>query len=166
MDFDCRAVPAPDGIAPLSLDSAADATRWIEGLTATTAEVIAHYDDRHLGRWPAVTTRAYGAGRITTVGTVPGPRLARDLLRWCDARTGRSRHWRPSHPALTVTSAVNRHGTRLRFVHNWSWDHVPFTVPSGAIDVLSGTPLGVGECLRLGPWDVRVLAEDPPETPG
>jgi beta-galactosidase len=155
-----QAMPAPDG-APLVLDAAAAATRWIDGLVATTADVVVRYDNRHFGRWPAVTTRDYGAGRITTVGTVPDARLARDLLRWSVGRSGRPRPWHAEHPSVTITSAINRHGSRLRFVHNWSWDDVTLTMPSAATDVLSGAVLETGSHLRLGPWDVRIFAEHP-----
>ena len=44
--------------------------------------MLATYDHPHLGAWAAITTRAYGAGRITVVGTVPGLDLAAALARW------------------------------------------------------------------------------------
>ena len=37
------------------------------------------YEHPHFGRWPAVTTRIHGQGRITNVGTVPDQALARAL---------------------------------------------------------------------------------------
>lgn len=60
----------------------AHATGWVDGLQVQDAEVLAEYDHPHFGRWPAVTTRAHDAGRITTVGTVPDPALARAILDW------------------------------------------------------------------------------------
>jgi beta-galactosidase len=58
-----------------------------------------------------------------------------------------------------VSGATNRHGERLHFVHNWSWDPSNFVVPSAATDVLSGESFAPGAELELGAWDVRVLAE-------
>ena len=71
---------APGG--PLDLPEDATATHWAEGLTVTDADVLAAYEHPHFGRWPAVTTRRHGAGRVTSVGTVPGRDLARALAAW------------------------------------------------------------------------------------
>ncbi|MEU4746492.1 beta-galactosidase trimerization domain-containing protein [Actinosynnema sp. NPDC023658] len=74
-------VHAPAG-SPLAVPPGATATRWVEGLTAVDAEVLAEYDHPHFGRWPAATTRRHGAGRVTYVGTVPGRGLARAPTAW------------------------------------------------------------------------------------
>ncbi|GAA2228397.1 hypothetical protein GCM10010413_25710 [Promicromonospora sukumoe] len=66
----------------------AHATGWVDGLQVLDAEVLAGYDHPHFGRWPAVTTRVHGAGRITTVGTVPDPALARAVLDWVARHSG------------------------------------------------------------------------------
>ncbi|MEY9966902.1 beta-galactosidase GanA [Streptacidiphilus sp. MAP12-16] len=71
-DVTLRAVPG----SPLALSADAVATRWVDGLAVDDAEVLADYDHPHFGRWPAVTTRRHGAGRVTCVGTVPGRELA------------------------------------------------------------------------------------------
>ncbi len=66
----------------LELPEGAAATRWVDGLTVVDAEVLAGYDHPHFGRWPAVTTRRHGAGRVTCVGTVPDAGFARALAEW------------------------------------------------------------------------------------
>jgi beta-galactosidase len=144
------------GDSPLDLPAGTTATRWIDGLRVTDAEILASYQHPHFGRWPAVTTRAHGAGRVTYVGTVPDPALAAALLRWCAPADA---PWRPAAPSQTVTSATAADGTRLRFVHNWSWEPTTLELPTPARDVLSGADLAAGDALELGPWDVRVLAE-------
>ncbi|HOB81173.1 MAG TPA: beta-galactosidase trimerization domain-containing protein, partial [Ornithinibacter sp.] len=45
------------------------------------ADVLARYVHPQLGRFPAVTTRAHGLGRVTYVGTVPDRTLGADLVR-------------------------------------------------------------------------------------
>ena len=65
-------VAQSDGFT-LSADAAA--TRWVDGLIAEGGEVLVGYEHPHFGRFPAVVSHEHGAGRITTVGTVPGPRL-------------------------------------------------------------------------------------------
>ncbi|MDX2546595.1 beta-galactosidase, partial [Streptomyces sp. WI04-05B] len=73
-----RAVPG----GPFRLPDSATASHWVDGLTVTDAEPLVTYDHPHFGRWPAVTTRRHGAGRVTYVGTVPGRDLARELASW------------------------------------------------------------------------------------
>ncbi|GAA1617380.1 beta-galactosidase [Actinoplanes couchii] len=136
---------------PITVTGYGHATRWIDGLVPTTAEVLASYEHPHFQQWAAVTTKEHGTGRITTVGTVPDPAFARELF------AGTAGPWTPSIPELTVTSAVNRDGRQLRFVHNWSWDEQTFTVPVACSDVLADASFEAGEPIALGPWDVRVL---------
>ena len=140
----------------LDLPAGAAATRWIDGLHPDGATVLARYDHPHFGRWPAVTTRAAGNGRITHVGTVPNIPLARAVLDW--ATTTRS-GWAGLPASVTCTGATATAGNRLRFLHNWSWDHTDVTVPVDCQDVLTGKPVPAGHSLDLAAWDVRILVE-------
>ncbi|MFI5799940.1 beta-galactosidase [Streptomyces sp. NPDC051677] len=150
-DIPLRAAPG----SPLELPEQAAATRWIEGLTALDAEVLATYDHPHFGRWSAVTTRRHGAGRVTCVGTVPGRELARSLADWLAPvpRGG----WRDLPPSVTAATGTSPDGRRVHVVHNWNWDPAHVTAPTALTDVLDGTAVPAGTELRLGPWDVRVL---------
>jgi beta-galactosidase len=149
----------PGGLPALALGTGATATRWVDGLVATTAAVLATYEDRHFSRWPAITTHAHGAGRITVVGTVPSLDLAEQLFRWIDDLRAAVNPWRPQFEAVTVTSATNGRGERIHFTHNWSWENATLTIPAPAVDVLTQEELPVGHPLQLEPWDVRVLKE-------
>jgi beta-galactosidase len=104
-----------------------------------------------------VVSSEYGQGRITTVGTVPNPVLAADLVRWLVSRTEKE-PWDGLPASVTVYSATNQAGERIHVVHNWSWASVQLTLPHEMTDVLDegGSPV---KDLELGPWDVRVLAE-------
>ncbi|MET9089596.1 beta-galactosidase [Streptomyces sp. NPDC004237] len=150
-DLPVRSVPG----GPLHLPEGATATRWADGLTVTDAEVLVTYDHPHFGRWPAVTTRPHGAGRVTYVGTVPGRDLARTLAEWLApaARHG----WQDLPATVTATTGTAPDGRRVHIVHNWSWDPASVSAPTPLTDVLDGTPLAAGTALALGPWDVRVL---------
>jgi beta-galactosidase len=151
-------VLAPDS-SPLRLPDGTRATRWIDGLQPAGAEILAVYEHPHFCRWPAVTTRRHHAGRVTYLGTVPDPALAAAVLRWCAPGAGRD-GWRPAADSQTVTGATATDGTRLRFVHNWAWLPSTFPLPAAVRDVLTGERLAEGTHLSLGPWDVRVLAEE------
>ncbi|MFD3499731.1 beta-galactosidase [Streptomyces sp. NPDC058678] len=151
-----REVPvrnAADG--PLDLPAGATATRWADGLTVTDADVLVTYDHPHFGRWPAVTTRGHGEGRVTCVGTVPGRDLARALAAWM-APASRSA-WRDLPASVTATTGTSPDGRRVHIVHNWSWEPVSVPAPVDLSDALNGTSVPAGTALDLGAWDVRVL---------
>jgi beta-galactosidase len=141
----------------LTLPAGTTATRWVDGLQADGASVVASYRHPHFGRWPAVTTRVTGQGRITHVGTVPDQALAVALLRW--AGSGRTPYGFALPATVTCSGAVAADGGRLRFLHNWSFEPAVVTVPTDCRDVLTGKPLAAGDALDLAAWDVRVLLE-------
>ncbi len=136
---------------------------WADGLTPDDADVLATYVHPHFGRFAAVTSRAHGAGRVTTVGTVPdrelGASLAAHLMSTSLPRDG----WRDARPtSVTVHTATDEHGALLRVVHNWSWAPAALVAPAACDDISSGSALAAGAVIDLGPWDVRVLREPAP----
>jgi beta-galactosidase len=135
------------------------ATRWVDGLHPDGATVLAEYRHPHFGQWPAITTRAAGHGRITHVGTVPDTALAKAILNWASA--ARATPWSDLPESVTCTGATATDGSRLRFVHNWSWNPTTVNAPVHCRDVLTGKPLSAGQEISLAGWDVRVLVEDP-----
>jgi beta-galactosidase len=140
----------------LTLSEGAAATDWIDGLISEGAKVLASYDHPHFGQFPTVVSNEHGQGRITTVGTVPNPALAADLVRWL--APVRDPIWSALPPAVTVNSATNSDGERVHFVHNWSWTSAKLTLPQDMTDILDeGDP--PTRDLELGAWDVRVLVE-------
>jgi beta-galactosidase len=144
--------------APLPLPDGAHATAWADGLVAEAAQALACYEHPHLRRWPAITTNASGAGRVTYVGTLPDAGLARALAAWLVPEPANGT-WRERPASVTVTGARGRDGRRLRFVSNWSWEPAAVPVPVAVNDLLSGDALEARERLALGAWDVRVLVE-------
>ncbi|NUR63830.1 MAG: beta-galactosidase [Catenulispora sp.] len=146
-----RAVPG----GRLDLPDGAAATRWIEGLTVAGAEVLAEYEHPHFGRWPAVTSRAHGTGRVTYVGTVPGRDLARALAAWLTPvrRSG----WSRLPESVTATTGTAPDGRRIHVVHNWSWHPAQLTAPAALRDVLTRARFRTGALIELGAWDVRVF---------
>ncbi|PBC70367.1 LOW QUALITY PROTEIN: beta-galactosidase [Streptomyces sp. TLI_235] len=150
-DLPVRATPG----SPLTLPPGATATRWVEGLTAVDATALVEYDHPHFGRWPAVTTRRHGAGRVTCVGTVPGRDLARELAAWLAPVAAGGWHGLPE--SVTATTGTAADGRRVHVVHNWSWQPAEVRTPAALTDVLDGSALDAGAPVRLGAWDVRVL---------
>jgi len=139
------------------LSEEAAATDWIDGLISDGAKVIVGYDHHpHFGRFPTVVSNEHGQGRITTVGTVPNPALAADLVRWL--APGQDRTWDALPVSVTVHSATNAAGERIHVVHNWSWTPAELNLPREMTDILAAADAPAKD-LELGPWDVRVLAE-------
>jgi beta-galactosidase len=147
-----------------------EATAWAECLVPDGADVLARYEDPHLGVWAAATTRACGAGgRMTLVGTVPGVALARSLAGWLVPTPLAG--WSDLPPSVTVHTSTRPDGTRVHVVHNWSWQPAAVTAPTD-LDMLvaprgdvpadpppadaPGRPVAAGAALRLGSWDVLV----------
>lgn len=87
---------------------------WADHVIVDDAEVLAAYDHAHYGRFPAVTTRAHGAGRITHVGTVPNRDLGVHLIRRA-VPSPASGDWTPD-ASVTVLSGRTA-ALRFHFVH-------------------------------------------------
>jgi beta-galactosidase len=164
----------------------ATATAWADGLEPDGAQVLAGYDHPHLGRWAAITTNVYGAGRVSYVGTLPGAELGAALGRWIATRSDAgpatplassplassplaSSPLAPSPlapsplapsplpPSVTRTGARTPAGRRLTFLSNWSWEQVTVAAAEPADDLITGKPVDTGDDIALGAWDVRVL---------
>ncbi|WP_433675070.1 beta-galactosidase [Microbacterium gorillae] len=146
------------GTEAFEVPADAHATLWVDGLQVEDAEILASYVHPHFGRWPAVTTRQHGAGRVTYVGTVPDRALAATLAEWAVRVGAGEPGWRPDHDTQSVQNATNAAGEQIHVVHNWSWDASSYTLPASAQDVLSGEDFAAGAEVRLGAWDVRVFA--------
>jgi len=156
LDRDLRVRGVPGG--EFDLPEQATATRWADGLTVVDADVLATYEHPHFGRWPAVTTRRHGAGRVTYVGTVPGRELARSLAAWLTPKPVSG--WPELGPSTTAATATAPDGSRVHIVHNWSWTPARVAVPVDLREVGGeGTLLRTGESIDLGPWDVKVYSE-------
>ena len=75
-------LPSPRRATASACRKAAAAVDWSDGLITDGSKIILGYDHPHFGRFPAVVSTEHGQGRITTVGTLPNPALAADLLSW------------------------------------------------------------------------------------
>lgn len=117
------------------------ATRWAERLIVDDAEVLASFEHPGGGQRPVVTSRSFGAGRVTVLGTVPDPALARAVFKRVAEPV-----WSGLPKSVTALSAVNPAGERLWFVHNWSGSAVCVEV--------------AGDRFELAARDVRVVREE------
>jgi beta-galactosidase len=132
----------------------------VDGVVVTDAEVVAEYEHPHFGRWPALTTRRAGAGRVTVLGTVPSLALAESLGRWIAATTLAAAPVTPfAAPVALGTvahSARNAAGARVWFIHRLAGSPDRAALTRSFRDVLSGVET---DQLDLAAWDVRIVEE-------
>ena len=142
---------------PLSLGAAA--THWIDGLVPAGATPVARYEHPEFAPFPAITSHPTGRGRVTYVGTVPNPQLARDIAEWL-APEPHSDGWilEPTGMA-TVQSGTTPVG-RVRFVFNWSRDEVVLSTPHPTKDLETGERIPSGSQVVLPARATRILIED------
>jgi beta-galactosidase len=143
----------------LALSAEARGTAWIDGLETRGAEVLVRYAHPEFGRFAAATTSKTGAGRVTTVGTLPNPAMASDLATWIapDAIAGSWKH----APSITVSSGTTGE-RRIWFLHNWSSSLATAVTPAELSDPATGANHASGTELSLDPWACLVLVEDNP----
>lgn len=144
----------------LELDGAAAARLWIDGLIADGtdgADVLARYEHPRFGAFPAVTSRAVGGGRVTVVGCVPNPALARGIVRWAAG---------PGHAAelagetarpVSVASGSLPDGRRAWFVFNWGWEPQRIALAASVADTVTGELLQTGTDVSLPAWSARTF---------
>jgi beta-galactosidase len=136
------------------------ATGWVEGLVVDDAEILASYVHPHLQRWPAVTTRRHGNGRVTYIGTLPDRPFASSIADWIATTSLPAEPWRLAGGPLTRAGARTAAGERLHVISNWSWDPRTFVLPAAACNLLTDVRLAAGDRLELGAWDVAVVVEE------
>jgi len=142
--------------AGLAIPADATATLWSDYLVPDGARILVEYADTHRRCWPAIVTHAVGAGRITTVGAVPGQSLAEAFFAWLVPTPVSG--WASLPVGVRVTSAASRDGGNIYFVHNWTPEVTDVTVPQKVRDVTDPSViLDVTDRLELAPWDVRVF---------
>lgn len=145
----------------LELPGGVRAHAWADELEPEGAQPLAYYDHPHFGRYPAVVTQEFGAGRVTYAGTLPDAAFSRSLADWVLRTSGVTPLGAGLPESVRVTRARARDGRRLWFLSNWSFDRHRLTdLPVAGRDLFDGRRAGPGTDLELGPWDITVLIED------
>lgn len=137
-----------------------EATMWIDGLIAESAQVLATYDHPHFSSFPAVTTSRAGKGGITVVGCVPEANLAKAVIEFATSKFTSEELAEEIPSNITVSSGTNSAGQKLWFVFNWGWQEESIVVTSGVRDLLSEARVEVGDKISLGSWSTKVLISE------
>ena len=130
----------------LVLEDGAAGVEWVDVLQVDGAEVLAEFAPSELRASAALTTRAFGTGRISTVPTKPNAPLSRSIARWLvpDAAV---RAWRASDQVSIATGTAGT--SRIVFVSNWSATATTVTAPAAVRDLVSGATYAAGDVMPL-----------------
>lgn len=149
-----RPLPVTSSDPGFALSAGAAGTQWVENLEPDSARVLATYADNELGLGAAVTTQTFGRGRISYVGTIPNPCLARSVASWAMPTTAKT-EWKASESVTVLTGSSPAQS--LTFLSNWSNEPAEAIAPSPLRDVLAGTTFAAGDLIPLEQRAVLVL---------
>ena len=135
-------------------------SEWAEMIVPDTAKALAYYDHPFFGKFPAVTTNAFGRGSFTYEATVLSETLQKAVLLGVlnEASLTSSDQSLPS--AVHVKHERNRRGKALHFYLNYSSS--PQKVPYGyapGTNLLSQAAVAHDQSLLLEPWDAAIVEE-------
>ena len=133
------------------------ATQWVDSLIVDDAQVLATYEHPFFKTFPAVTTKEFGKGRATYIGTLPNYELSKGISQWI--RSTIASHDRPTSKsaAVTTNSAINSQGKELHFIFNWGWESVKVNIPFTANSAISDIEINSNNSLEIGPWSFEVV---------
>ena len=133
---------------------------WAEFLQLDTAKALAWYDHPFFGRWPAITSNTYGAGKVIYEGTYLSDHLQTDVLRSYLGELGLTGPDQSLPPQIHAQNGSNGLHHEVHYYFNYSASEVGFTYSRKAgSDLLTGHPVAAGDKLTLAPWDVAIVEE-------
>ncbi|BBH20673.1 beta-galactosidase [Paenibacillus baekrokdamisoli] len=133
---------------------------WMELITPTTAEVLAHYDHPQWGDYAAVTQNRYGKGTATYIGCMTSSTVMNTILKAAVQEAGLWGIDQELAFPVIVKSGMNREDQAVRYYFNYSDKPVSLTYPhvSGQ-ELLEERLIKSGEQLLIEPWGVRIIVE-------
>ncbi len=146
-------VSAADG-SRLELEAGAAGTGWADILQLDGADVLARFAPNELGADAAITTTAFGTGRVSYVATVPNAELGRSIGRWLAPETAHE-EW-TAGATVTVSSGISA-GRAIVFLSNWSATPSSAVAPYPLRDLVSGALHDAGVSIVLGARSAAVL---------
>ena len=149
-----RLTPDPYGVGAQNKGSV-----WEEFLAPETAEVVASFDDPYW-HFPAITRNKLGNGTLTYEGTVVTDTLQRGIIRDVLKRAGLTGPDQNLPDVVKVRHGRNALGKVLHYYLNFSGGEISISYPYGnGVDLLTDNPVAHGSVLKLGPWDLAIVAE-------
>lgn len=133
---------------------------WAEFLQLDTAKAVAWYDHSFFGRWPAITSNQFGAGKVVYQGTYLSDKLQKAVLQSSLRELGMV-DAEPLPAAVRTRSGTNGFKRAVHYYFNYSGTEVGFNYPRKAgTELLAGRRVAAADKLTLGPWEVAIVEED------
>ena len=133
---------------------------WAEFLTLESAKPLAFYDDKHWGKYPAVTVNAYGKGSLTYIGTVLSAELMDSVIKKVVSYAGIDAPAQKLGFPIIVRSGVNDYGKRIHYFFNYSDGVVSTNYPyNDGMELLDDQQIKANAQLKLAPWGVKIIEE-------
>jgi len=135
-------------------------SEWAEMIVPDTAKALAYYDHPFFGKFPAITTNAFGKGSFTYEGTVLSETLQKAVLLGALKEAGLTSSDQSLPSAVHVKHGQNRRGNALHFYLNYSSSpqKVPYAYAPGT-NLLSQAAVIHDQLLLLEPWDAAIVEE-------
>ncbi len=133
---------------------------WAEFIIPETATALAYYDDKHWGRYPAITVNQYGKGTLTYIGTVLTDELMSAVVQKAVAQAGITTPAQKLSFPIIVRSGVNGQGKTLHYIFNYSDDAKTAAYPfKDGTELLDKKAIKMNDALQLEPWGVKIVEE-------
>jgi beta-galactosidase len=134
---------------------------WAEFLQLDTAKALAWYDHSFFGRWPAITSNQYGAGKVIYEGTYLSDKLQKAVLQSSLEDLGLIGPDQKLPPEVRIRTGVNGFNRPVHYYFNYSAAEVSFSYPHKAgADLLANRRVASADKVTLGPWEVAIIEED------
>ncbi|KQV90228.1 beta-galactosidase [Massilia sp. Root351] len=134
---------------------------WAEFLELDTARALAWYDHPFFGRWPAITSNQFGAGKVVYEGTYLSDKLQRAVLRSSLQELGVAGPDQQLPASVKTRTGTNGYQRAVHYYFNYSGAEVSFNYArKPGASLLGGGRVAAGEKLTLAPWDVAIIEED------
>jgi beta-galactosidase len=133
---------------------------WAEFLQLDTAKAIAYYDHPFFGRWPAIASNQYGAGKVIYEGTYLSDKLQTEVLRSFlnELKLSGPDQQLPTH--VHSRTGVNSFHHPVHYYFNYSGSEVSFAYPyKPGTNLLTAKEVVAGQKITLVPWDLAIVEE-------
>lgn len=134
---------------------------WAELIIPETAKVLAYYDHKFYGKYPAITSNQYGKGTLLYEGCKPSDELQEKILLQAMERAGIKTVDQNIHFPLIAKQGTNDFGKKVHFYYNYSSkaQTVSYQHADGK-ELTEEKRVKKGEQISLKPWGVLIVEEN------
>lgn len=134
---------------------------WAEFLQLETAKALAWYDHPFFGRWPAITSNQFGAGKVIYQGTYLSDKLQKAVLRSALEELGLIGPDQKLQPEVRTRTGTNSFNRPVHYYFNYSGKEASFDYPhKSGTNLLATRRVATADKVTLAPWDVAIIEED------